>query len=90
MERISFRKTLLDKNLGRRAVLLGMSQLVLVGFLIRQMRELQLQDTEKYQLLAEENRIDIRLLPPLRGIIFDEKGVRKQRIRVQCLKISLD
>ena len=75
MERISFRKTLLDKNLGRRAVLLGMSQLVLVGFLIRQMRELQLQDTEKYQLLAEENRIDIRLLPPLRGIIFDEKGV---------------
>ena len=74
MEKISFRKTLLDRNLGRRAVLLGVGQLVLVGFLIRQMRELQLQESEKYQLLAEENRIDIRILPPVRGIIFDEKG----------------
>ena len=74
MEKISFRKALLEKNLGRRAVLLGVGQLVLVGFLIRQMRELQLQESEKYQLLAEENRIDIRILPPARGIIFDEKG----------------
>ena len=75
MERSSVRKTLLDKSLTRRAILIGAGQLVLVGFLIRQMRELQLQETEKYQLLAEENRIDIRILPPVRGIIFDENGV---------------
>ena len=75
MERSSFRKSLLDKSLTRRAILIGAGQLVLVSFLIRQMRELQLQETEKYQLLAEENRIDIRILPPLRGIIFDETGL---------------
>ena len=75
MERISIRKSLLDKSLTRRAILIGAGQLVLVSFLIRQMRELQLQETEKYQLLAEENRIDIRILPPVRGIIFDETGV---------------
>ena len=74
MERSSFRKSLLDKSLTRRAILIGAGQLVFVGFLIRQMRELQLQETEKYQLLAEENRIDIRILPPVRGIIFDETG----------------
>ncbi len=74
MERISFRKDLLNKNLGRRAFILGVSQLGLVGFLIGRMRELQLQESEKYQLLAEENRIDIRILPPTRGIIFDEEG----------------
>ena len=74
MERISFRKDLLNKKLGRRAFVLGASQLVLVGFLIRRMRELQLEESEKYQLLAEENRIDIRILPPTRGIIFDEDG----------------
>lgn len=74
MERISFRKDLLNKKLGRRAFILGASQLVLVGFLIRRMRELQLQESEKYQLLAEENRIDIRILPPMRGIIFDGDG----------------
>ena len=74
MERISFRKDLLNKKLGRRAFVLGASQLVLVGFLIRRMRELQLEESEKYQLLAEENRIDIRILPPTRGIIFDGDG----------------
>ena len=74
MERISFRKDLLNKKLGRRAFVLGATQLVLVGFLIRRMRELQLQESEKYQLLAEENRIDIRILPPKRGIIFDGDG----------------
>ena len=52
MERISFRKTLLDKNLGRRTILLGASKLILVSFLIREMRKLQLQENEKYQLLA--------------------------------------
>ena len=75
MERSSFRKTLFDKSLTRRAILIGAGQLVLVSFLIRQMRELQLQETEKYQLLAEENRVDIRILPPVRGIIFDETGI---------------
>ena len=54
--------------------MIGSSQLILVGFLIRQIRQIQLNEAEKYKLLAEENRIDIEILPPLRGVIFDYKG----------------
>ena len=75
MKRISFRNTVIEKKLSRRIFILGAGKMVLVGLLIRQMRELQLQESEKYQLLAEENRIDIRIIPPARGIIFDQNGV---------------
>ena len=75
MKRISFRNTVIEKKLSRRIFILGAGKMVLVGLLIRQMRELQLQESEKYQLLAEENRIDRRIIPPARGIIFDQNGV---------------
>ena len=38
------------------------------------MRFLQVQEAEKYHLLAEENRINVRLLSPSRGIMFDRDG----------------
>ncbi len=75
MEINSFKKYILDKKYGRRSFLIGTSQLILVGFLIKQMRQIQLNESEKYRLLAEENRLDIEILPPLRGIIFDKKGI---------------
>ena len=71
MEINSLKKSILDKKYGRRSFLIGSSQLILVGFLIRQIRQIQLNEAEKYKLLAEENRIDIEILPPLRGVIFD-------------------
>ncbi len=74
MEINSLKKSILDKKYGRRSFLIGSSQLILVGFLIRQIRQIQLNEAEKYKLLAEENRIDIEILPPLRGVIFDYKG----------------
>ena len=75
MEISYFKKNILEKKYGRRSFLIGSSQLLLVGLLIRQMRQIQLTENEKYKLLAEENRIDIEILPPLRGIIFDSKGI---------------
>ncbi|MCL4674628.1 MAG: penicillin-binding protein 2, partial [Pararhodobacter sp.] len=38
------------------------------------MRSLQLGQSDEYRLLAEENRINIRLLPPSRGLILDRNG----------------
>lgn len=38
------------------------------------MRDLQIVQNEHYWLLAEENRINIRLLPPARGMIYDRYG----------------
>ncbi|SFL10634.1 penicillin-binding protein 2 [Shimia haliotis] len=59
----------------RRALLLGGAQLVFMGGLGLRMRQLQLEQADQFRLLAEENRINIRLIPPARGQIFDRNGV---------------
>ena len=90
MEISYFKKNILEKKYGRRSFLIGSSQLVLVGLLIRQMRQIQLTENEKYKLLAEENRIDIEILSPLRGIIFDSNGIilakNKENYRIRILR----
>ncbi|WP_368346424.1 penicillin-binding protein 2 [Pelagovum sp. HNIBRBA483] len=45
-----------------------------MGGLALRMRSLQIEQSEEYRLLAEENRINIRLLPPARGLIYDRDG----------------
>ena len=90
MEINYLKKNILDKKYGRRSFLIGTSQLILVGLLIRQIRQIQLNESEKYRLLAEENRIDIEILPPLRGVIFDKKGTilakNKENYRIKILR----
>ena len=90
MEINYLKKNILDKKFGRRSFLIGTSQLILVGLLIRQIRQIQLNESEKYRLLAEENRIDIEILPPLRGVIFDKKGTilakNKENYRIKILR----
>ena len=39
------------------------------------MRYMQVEEADKYRLLADENRINIRLIPPARGLIFDRNGI---------------
>ena len=38
------------------------------------MRYLQVDQADEFRLLAEENRINIRLIPPQRGLIYDRNG----------------
>ncbi len=38
------------------------------------MRYLQVEQADEFKLLAEENRINIRLIPPARGLIQDRNG----------------
>ena len=61
-------------HLTRRAVLLGGVQLAFVGALGLRMRQLQLEEADQFRLLAEENRINVRLIAPARGEIFDREG----------------
>ena len=63
-------------KLSRRAALLGGAQLLFVGGLAARMRYLQVDQADQFRLLAEENRVNIRLIPPNRGEIFDRNGVR--------------
>jgi len=62
------------RTISRRAMLMGGAQLVFAGALVLRMRSLQLGQSEEYRLLAEENRINIRVLPPSRGLIVDRNG----------------
>jgi penicillin-binding protein 2 len=62
------------RRISRRALLLGSAQLAFGGVLAMRMRYLQVDQAEEFQLLAEENRISLRLLPPARGRIFDRNG----------------
>jgi penicillin-binding protein 2 len=58
----------------RRALLLGGAQAVLLSALAGRLYQLQVLDTQRFATLAEENRINLRLLAPSRGLIFDRTG----------------
>ncbi|MEL7104996.1 MAG: penicillin-binding protein 2 [Pseudomonadota bacterium] len=60
---------------SRRGIVLGGAQLLFMGGLAWRMRQMQVEEADAYRLLAEENRVNIRLLPPARGVIFDRNGV---------------
>lgn len=59
----------------RRGVVLVGLQLGFMGVLGLRMRQMQVTEADSYRLLAEENRINLRLIPPSRGIIYDRFGI---------------
>ncbi len=62
------------RSLTRRALVLGGVKLGLFGVLGGRMHYLQVTEGERYRLLAEENRINLRLIAPSRGQILDRFG----------------
>ncbi|GMG84110.1 penicillin-binding protein 2 [Paralimibaculum aggregatum] len=73
----------------RGLVLLG-AQLLVAGGLAWRMRQFQIVEGEHYRLLAEENRINMRLIAPTRGQIFDRKNqplaINQQNFRVVMIR----
>lgn len=69
-----YQDNLQHKQFSRRAVLIGSGQLALLGLLGGRLYHLQVVERERYQLLAEENRINLRLLAPPRGRVLDRFG----------------
>lgn len=63
------------RTISRRGLVLGGVQLTFMGALALRMRQMQVEEAEEYRLLAEENRINVRLIPPARGVIYDRNGV---------------
>jgi len=59
---------------SRRAVIMGGSQLALFSALAGRMYYLQVIESDRYATLAEDNRINMRLLAPPRGDILDRHG----------------
>ncbi len=64
-----------SKLFTRRALLLAGGQVALLGTLAARLYYLQVMQAGKYAVLADENRINLSLLAPLRGRIIDRFGV---------------
>ena len=58
----------------RRAFIVGGAQALLTAGLAGRLYQLQVVESERYAVLADENRINMQLLPPARGRIFDRFG----------------
>lgn len=64
-----------QKLFSRRAAMLIGGKALLLSALVGRMYYLQVVESDRYRTLAEENRINLRLLPPPRGRIVDRFGV---------------
>ncbi len=62
------------RKITRRALLMGGAMAAMVAVLGARMRYMQVDQADQFRLLAEENRINIRLIPPSRGLIQDRNG----------------
>ena len=69
------------RSFSRRTLLLGAGQLAVFGVLAGRLYYLQVAAADPYALLADENRINHRLLPPARGMVLDRNGVPLARNR---------
>lgn len=63
------------RKITRRGLILGTSQVGFMGLLALRMRYLQVDQADQYRNLAEENRINMHLLAPARGLIYDRNGI---------------
>jgi len=64
-----------QKLFNRRTALLAGGKLVLLSAIAGRLYYLQVLESDKYRTLADENRINLRLLPPPRGRIVDRFDV---------------
>ena len=82
------------KVLTRRALLLGGVQVALLSGLAARMYYLQVLESDQYRVLADENRINLRLLPLPRGRVLDRFGVElannEQNYRVVLIAEQAD
>jgi penicillin-binding protein 2 len=64
-----------QKLFSRRAAILAGAQASVMAALTARMYQLQILEADRYLLLADENRISLRLLAPMRGRILDRFGI---------------
>ncbi|MBL8833637.1 MAG: penicillin-binding protein 2 [Rhodospirillales bacterium] len=63
-----------QRSFSRRLALLAAGKLALFGVLGGRMYYLQVVEADKYRTMADDNRINLRLLAPPRGRILDRNG----------------
>ncbi|MDA5093490.1 penicillin-binding protein 2 [Aliiroseovarius sp. KMU-50] len=82
------------RTITRRGLFVGGLQVSFAALLLGRMRFMQVDQGEEYRLLAEENRINLRLIPPSRGLIHDRNGVliagNEQNYRIVIVREDAD
>jgi len=77
------------RMIARRTLVLGGMKVGLLGLLVGRLYYLQVIEAERFRMLADENRISLRLVMPTRGIIVDRFGVplavNEQNFRVTAI-----
>lgn len=63
------------RRINRRSLMMGGAMVAMFAVLGARMRFLSVEQADEFRLLAEENRINMRLIPPERGLIFDRNGL---------------
>ena len=63
-----------QRSLSRRSLIIGGAQLALLVTIAGRLRYLQVTEAESLSGLAERNRVNIHMLEPLRGRVFDRDG----------------
>ncbi|SHL61101.1 peptidoglycan glycosyltransferase [Roseovarius marisflavi] len=63
-----------QRRITRRGLVVGGLQAGVMGILALRMRYMQVEQADQFRLLADENRINIQLIPPTRGRLFDRNG----------------
>ncbi|MES2667816.1 MAG: penicillin-binding protein 2 [Pseudomonadota bacterium] len=85
---------LMSRKTSRRAVLMGGVMTSFVGVLGLRMWQLGVREADQYYLLAEENRISLRLVPPNRGRIYDRTGTivadNEQAFRITLVREEVE
>jgi penicillin-binding protein 2 len=78
------------KKFSRRALLLAGGKAALLTALVGRLYYLQVIQADRYTTLAEDNRINLRLLPPPRGRILDRLGqpFAENRLNYRVVMIS--
>ncbi|MFV0474040.1 MAG: penicillin-binding protein 2, partial [Pikeienuella sp.] len=77
-------------RISRRGAMLLGGQALVAGALFWRLKSLQIDAADEYLMMAEENRINVRLIPPARGEITDRKGrsiaVNRQNYRAVVIR----
>lgn len=63
-----------SRTITRRSLMMGGAMAAMFAVLAGRVRYLSVEEADQFKLLAEENRINIRLIPPERGLIQDRNG----------------
>ncbi|WP_114395406.1 penicillin-binding protein 2 [Oleisolibacter albus] len=83
-----------QRLLTRRTLVLGGMQAAVAGVLVARLYYLQIVEADRYTMLADDNRISLRLIAPPRGLIVDRNGVplavNEQNFRINLVREQAD